>query len=248
MIKRITMTDFHSHILPKTDDGSSCISESIEMLTSTKNQGIDRIVATPHFYASDESPSEFLYRRNHTYQKLISEIKELSLPEIILGAEVGFFEGMSDCNELKDMVISGTSLLMVEMPVCKWSDRMLYEIKAINENQGIVPLIAHIDRYIKLLHDRKIINKLNGLPVLIQANSSFFINKKTSRLAFSLLSKEKIHLLGSDCHNTATRPQNLGDAYSLISDKLGNDALIRISDNEKIVFSNSKSSLEELFI
>ncbi len=242
------MTDFHSHILPKTDDGSSSISESIEMLTSTKKQGINRIVATPHFYASDETPNDFLYRRNHNYQNLISATKELSLPEIILGAEVGFFEGMSDCDELKDMIISGTSLLMVEMPVCKWSDRMLYELNAINEKQGIIPLIAHIDRYIKLLHDKKIVNKLNGLPVLIQANSSFFINKKTARLAFSLLSKEKIHLIGSDCHNTTARPQNLEDAFSEIRDKLGNDTLAKILENEKLVFSSRKSSLEELFI
>ncbi len=242
------MIDFHSHILPKTDDGSSTINESIEMLTLTRMQGIDRIVATPHFYASDESPSEFLSRRDYNYQKLISSVKEMSLPEIIKGAEVGFFEGMSDCCELRDLMIAGTPLLMVEMPVCRWSDRMLYELNAIYEKQGIIPLIAHIDRYIKLLHDKKIINKLSGLPILIQANASFFTNKKTARLSLSLLSKEKIHLLGSDCHNTVSRPQNLGDAYEVICEKLGTDYLKRISANEKLVFSNNKSSLEELFI
>ncbi len=242
------MIDFHSHILPKTDDGSSSINESIEMLTLTKTQGIDRIVATPHFYASDESPSEFLQRRNYNYQKLTFSVKELSLPEIIPGAEVGFFEGMSDCRELKELMIDGTPLLMVEMPVCRWSDRMLYELNAIYEKQGIIPLIAHIDRYIKLLHDKKIINKLSGLPILIQMNSSFFTNKKTARLALSLLSKEKVHLLGSDCHNTVSRPQNLGDAYAVIREKLGTDPLSKIAANEKLVFSKNKSSLEELFI
>ena len=242
------MIDFHSHILPKTDDGSSSINESIEMLTISGQQGIDRIVATPHFYASDESPSEFLQRRDYNCNKLSESLKELSLPEIILGAEVGFFEGMSDCLELKSLMIEGTPLLMVEMPVCRWSDRMLYELMSLYEKQGIIPLIAHIDRYIRLLHDKKIINKLNGLPVLIQANSSFFINKKTSRLAVSLLSKEKIHLLGSDCHNTVSRPQNLGEAYSVIRDKNRSDLLFRISENENLVFSKNKSSLEKLFV
>ena len=242
------MIDFHSHILPKTDDGSSCINESIEILNLTKKQGIDRIVATPHFYASDESPSEFLNRRNSNYQKLISSTEGMFLPEIIPGAEVGFFEGMSDCSELKEMIIVGSPLLMVEMPVCRWSDRMFYELYGLYEKQGIVPLIAHIDRYIKLLHDKKIINKLSGLPVLIQANSSFFINKRTARLALSLISKERIHLLGSDCHNTVSRPQNLGDAYTVIRDKLGNDVLRRISANEKLVFQKDNASLEELFI
>ena len=218
------------------------------MLRASKAQGIERIVATPHFYASDESPAEFLERRNRNFLKLTSAVKEDFLPEIILGAEVGFFEGMSDCLELKDMIIEGTPLLMVEMPVCRWSDRMLSELTAIYEKQRIIPLIAHIDRYIKLLNDKKILNKLSGLPVLIQANSSFFINKKTFRLSRSLLSNGKIHLLGSDCHNTSTRPQNLGDAYLIIKDKCKKDYFKTITENEKIVFSKDKASLEELFI
>ncbi len=242
------MIDFHSHILPKTDDGSSSVNESIEMLTLTKQQGINYIVSTSHFYASDESPSDFLLRRNSAYQKLNETIEGSSLPKIIPGAEVGFFEGMSDCTDLSKLKISGTPLLMVEMPVCRWSERMLYELEAIYEKQGIIPLIAHIDRYIKLLHDKKLADKVKGLPVLIQANASFFTDKKTSRTAFSLLSKEKIHLLGSDCHNITTRRPNLGDAYKAISDKLGNDAINKIRSNGRLVFSQQKTSLEELFI
>lgn len=242
------MIDFHSHILPKTDDGSSSSNESIEMLTLTKEQGINYIVATPHFYASDESPSDFLSRRNASHSRLISKTEGLVLPQVIPGAEVGYFEGMSDCDELKKLMISGTHLIMIEMPVCKWSDRMLYELAAIYEKQDIIPLIAHIDRYIKLLHSKKIIDKLSGLPVLIQANASFFIDKKTSRLALSLLAKEKIHLLGSDCHNMTSRQPNLGYACDIISNKLGDDAIRKIISNGRLVFSQKKSSVEGLFI
>ncbi len=242
------MIDFHSHILPKTDDGSSSSNESIEMLSITGQQGIKCIVATPHFYASEESPSDFLVRRNSSYKRLLTKTDGVSLPKIIPGAEVGYFEGMSDCEQLRSLMISGTPLVMVEMPVCKWSDRMLHELSAIYEKQGIIPLIAHVDRYIKLLHDKKIIDKLSGLPVLIQANASFFIDKKTSRLALSLLSKEKIHLLGSDCHNTTSRQPNLGYASEIIGDKLGNEAVKKIIANGRLVFMQEKSSLEKLFI
>lgn len=242
------MIDFHSHILPKTDDGSSSSDESIEMLSICAQQGIKYIVATPHFYASEESPSDFLLRRNSSYKRLLTKTAGLSLPKVLSGAEVGYFEGISDCEQLRNLTISGTSLVMVEMPVCRWSDRMLYELSAIYEKQGIIPLIAHIDRYIKLLHDKKIIEKLSGLPVLIQANASFFIDKKTSRLALSLLSKEKIHLLGSDCHNTTSRQPNLGYARDIISNKLGDDAIKKLVANGRLVFMQDKSSLEKLFI
>ena len=241
------MIDFHSHILPKIDDGSSSINESIEMLTLTRQQGICYMVATPHFYASEGTPSEFISRRNHSYNSLTQAVEGMNLPKIIPGAEVGYFEGMSDCEELEKLKIAGTSLIMVEMPVCRWSERMLHELAAIYEKKGIIPLIAHIDRYIKLLHDKKIADKLSGLPVIIQANASFFSNKKTARLALSLLSKEKIHLLGSDCHNTTSRRPNLGEAFEIIGSKLGNDAIKRIEFNEKIIFSSDKSSVKELF-
>lgn len=242
------MIDFHSHIIPKIDDGSSGIDETIEMLSLSKLQGINYVVATPHFYASEESPSDFLQRRNRCLKKTREATEQLSLPVIIPGAEVGYFEGMSDCEELKNLTIHGTPLIMVEMPVCRWSDRMLGELSDIYEKQGIIPLIAHVDRYIKLLHNKKIVDKLKGLPVLIQANASFFADKKTARLALSFLSKEKIHLLGSDCHNTTSRPPNLGEAYGVINEKLGKDALHRIRANGRLVFSQKKSLLEELFI
>lgn len=242
------MIDFHSHILPKIDDGSSGIEETTEMLSLAKHQGVNYMVATPHFYASQESPSDFLQRRNRYFQKTLEITEPLSLPKIIPGAEVGFFEGMSDCDELKNLTILGTPLIMVEMPVCRWSDRMLYEISSIYEKQGIIPLVAHIDRYIKLLHDKKLTDKLKGLPVLIQANASYFTDKKTSRHALSLLSKEKIHLLGSDCHNMTSRRPNLGEAYGIINEKLGNDAIQKIRSNGRLVFSQQKSLLEDLFI
>ena len=242
------MIDFHSHILPEIDDGSSSINESLELLSLTKQQGISHMVATPHFYASDTNPERFLFARNRSYEKLSEAVINRSLPKIIPGAEVSYFEGISDCDELKSLKISGTNLIMVEMPMCRWSGRMLSELSAIHEKSGLIPLIAHIDRYIKLLHDKKIINKLSGLPVLIQANASFFIDKRTSRLALSLLSKNKIHLLGSDCHNTVTRRPNLGEAYKIIEGKLGTDALLRINENERLVFSQSNSVLEALFI
>ena len=44
-------TDFHSHILPDMDDGSRCAEDSLKMLRMEAEQGVTRVVATPHFYA-----------------------------------------------------------------------------------------------------------------------------------------------------------------------------------------------------
>ena len=43
------MIDVHSHILPKIDDGSKSVEMSIEMMKQSYAQGIDTMIATPHF-------------------------------------------------------------------------------------------------------------------------------------------------------------------------------------------------------
>ncbi|MCC8048646.1 MAG: hypothetical protein LIO52_06065, partial [Oscillospiraceae bacterium] len=35
------MIDFHSHILPKMDDGSRSVEESLELLCESARQGVD---------------------------------------------------------------------------------------------------------------------------------------------------------------------------------------------------------------
>lgn len=243
------MVDFHSHVLPNIDDGSSSIEESLELLRISKEQGIDHIVATPHFYAESDNPKHFLERRQKAFEELKRASKSTdNLPEIALGAEVSYFEGISDCDELKQLAIADTPLLLLEMPICRWNSRMTAEISAIYEKNGLIPLIAHIDRYINLLHDKHIGEQLAGLPVLIQANANFFISKKTQRLALKMLKKEQIHLLGSDCHNLQYRCQNLQAAAEIINGKLGINALKRISDIEKRAFSCDCAALEEFFI
>lgn len=47
-----TIIDFHSHVLPGIDDGSSSLDESVAMLYMAQAQGISQVIATPHFYAN----------------------------------------------------------------------------------------------------------------------------------------------------------------------------------------------------
>ena len=64
------MLDFHTHLLPGIDDGSQSVDESIQMLECMQMQGVEQVVATPHFYANHESVEDFLARRNAALQSL----------------------------------------------------------------------------------------------------------------------------------------------------------------------------------
>ena len=66
------MIDWHSHILPGIDDGSRDVSESLALIEKLSEQGVDTVVATPHFYADDNSVDAFLEKRNKAYEAMLN--------------------------------------------------------------------------------------------------------------------------------------------------------------------------------
>ena len=69
------IVDMHSHVLANVDDGSSSLAESVAMLRLEAQQGISRVVATPHFYAREDTPERFLDRRQEAVEADVKEIK-----------------------------------------------------------------------------------------------------------------------------------------------------------------------------
>lgn len=231
-----TCTDFHSHILPGVDDGSKSVSESLEMLRLEAGRGIRRVVATPHFYAHHDTPERFLRRREDALEQLrIAMEGQPELPEIIPGAEVYYFPGMSESEALLELTIGENGYILLEMPQPPWTETMYREIEAIYVKRGITPILAHIDRYIGPFRTHGIPKRLEELPVLIQANSEFFLDRHTSRMALRMLQSDQIHLLGSDCHNLTSRKPDLGDALALIEKRLGENVVERVCAYENMI-------------
>lgn len=213
------MIDFHTHILPGMDDGASDAAESLAMLQTSFQQGVDTVFATSHFYADEEDPASFLRRRDAAFRELreaYAGVKEElgPIPTILPGAEILYFPGMSDCEELRPLALGTTGLLLIEPPVAPFSNTMLDEIEAVESYLGLVPVIAHLDRYCRLLNDFTLFDRLSQRRVLIQVNGSFFLHRQTERFALKMLEREMFQFLGSDCHNLTTRPPCL-DAVSL---------------------------------
>lgn len=221
--------DFHSHILPGIDDGSADAEESLELLRQSARQGIRRLVATPHFYPRYDSPEMFLSRRSEA-EKILHQaaVAEPGLPEVIVGAEVYYFSGISDSELVNALTIGGKRCILIEMPPAPWKESHYRELEGIYAKHRIIPIIAHVDRYIRPFHTYGIPKQLEQLPVLVQANADFFIHKSTRSLALRMLKKDQIHLLGSDCHNLTSRSPNLEEAVNIIRETLGREALERI--------------------
>lgn len=231
------VADFHSHILPGIDDGSASAEESIALLRMEAEQGVRLVAATPHFYASRDTMDRFLDRRAAAAEALRRAAGPApDLPDVILGAEVFYFSGISRSEQIRKLELEDTGCILVEMPMGVWTEEMYRELEQIPANLGLTPIIAHVDRYLGRFLDHGIPARLEKLPVLVQANASFFLNRSAAR-AMRMLRQGQIHVLGSDCHNTRTRLPNLGPAVERIRRELGRDALAWIKKNERDILT-----------
>ncbi len=210
------MIDIHCHVLPGMDDGSRSVEESLAMLEALAAQGVHRVAATPHFYADENSPEEFVSRRAASLEKL-NEAWRPGLPVLDLGAEVCYFEGISWCEGLDVLKIEGTGLLLLEMPFCRWNRRVLHEVWTLQATRATV-VLAHIERYLRW-QDEETWDALADWGVLNQCNPSFFLRWQTKQKALRMLREGRIHLLGSDSHNMGARPPQLEAALAALGQR-----------------------------
>lgn len=232
------MIDWHSHVLPNMDDGSHSLEESLEMLEELASQGITAVVATPHFYANDDSVDSFLERREKSYACLSEGLTEAH-PCVICGAEVAYYPGVSKLRDLRRLTIGDTNFLLLEMPIARWSESVVREIIELAATRGVTVVLAHVERYLSL-QKKSALDSLLRHGVLMQLNSSCFEGFFARRRALELMKYGAVRFIGSDCHNMTSRPPRIGTAYDHIRKKLGTSFISRLSDYGHHILQKSK--------
>lgn len=217
------MIDFHAHILPEIDDGSQSIKESLLMLDCLRDQGVGKVIATPHFYANDQSVDDFIRRRNAAYNALLQNVGK-DMPEIVLGAEVRYYDGIGHLQDLQYLRTDKTRFLLLEMPFDRWTEYEINEVIDIANRGQFTLVLAHIERYLRM-QKKDVIERLHNNGVLFQVNAGFFTRKFIKSSALSMLKRNEIHFIGSDCHNMTERPPNISKAIDVIKNKFGSDFL-----------------------
>ena len=222
------MIDWHCHLLPQIDDGSKDVEQSLEILASLSEQNIDTVIATPHFFVNDESPDSFFERRSEAYEKLKERLTSSS-PEILLGAEVRYYPGISRLTDLQKFSIGNSKLLLLEMPMSKWTQYTAQEVIEISSQRNIKVILAHIERYLHM-QNASVINSLYSQDIMMQINSSFLTGMFSRKKALSMLGEGIVQFIGSDCHNTTSRPPKIKGAYDTVEKYFGEDFVAKIND------------------
>lgn len=223
------MIDIHSHILPHMDDGSASPEETAALLELLRQQGVTTVAATPHFYATQETPQAFLKRRQEAVNRLLPPAP--GQPRILLGAEVAYFFGIGNCEDIIPLQIENTKLILIEMPFATWSSTMVNDICKIPTQLGLIPVLAHVNRY---RHRGQFPTHMHALAesgACFQCNAEAFETAAGRRWAMKLLKNGQLHFLGSDCHDLTVRPPKLHLAEEAINKKFGPAFLGNLTGN-----------------
>jgi protein-tyrosine phosphatase len=224
------MIDFHSHILPRLDDGSKSSDMSVQMLQASGDYGIDVMVATPHFYIKHDTVERFIKGRKASYDALMHKVKlsGVEIPTIRLGAEVYYFGNIHALPEIKELCIEGTNYLLLEMPFEAWTDKMISDVERLVYDCNIIPIIAHLDRYLAYQKRNNHIRSLLNMGAVVQMNGEYVNGLFTRKHALSLIKSGVVSLLGSDCHNMDNRKPNLDKTFKIVKSKCGQETLDKI--------------------
>ena len=235
----MAIIDMHCHILPGVDDGARDVETSLAMLEASRAQGVQYMVATPHFYATRDRVDAFLDRRREAWETLKPRMGA-DYPGIVLGAEVAFFRGISRAERLEALKIEGTDCLLLEMPFRPWSEDDVDEVSEILEKRGYTIILAHIERYLAMRGNADYIGNLLELPVLAQINAESLLDWRQRGKLIKMVRNGQVHLLGSDCHGIKHRAPNLFEGREILRKKTGTEYLDRIDRrSEELLFNHA---------
>ncbi len=188
----MSKVDFHSHILPGIDDGARTVEESLSLIGEAKNNDIELIVATPHFYAHKINLDEFFQNRENSYKILMEKYPDVS---IILGAEVLVFPGLENMDGIEKLSFGEEKILLLEMPL---SESLIYDdyfltVEELAKRFKIV--MAHANRY----SDRTVVKMIEA-GALLQLNVEDVCCRRERKRIEQWLYEDLIFALGSDAH------------------------------------------------
>lgn len=235
--------DFHTHILPNIDDGSPDRTTSAEMLFFLKRQEVGTVVLTPHFYTDRESLSSFLRRREAAWELLVPILEQTQMAAVP-ACEMHFSDYVFNSADLSALCIRG-KFLLTELPYSfSFSETQIRKIGRLISAYNITPVLAHIERYPELLKKRGCLDQLIEMGCRTQINLGALQNGglRLRKTILALIRNNRVHVVGTDCHNMKFRPPCYGPGMQIIAKKLGENAVCRLAENAESMLRKNESS------
>lgn len=231
------MIDLHNHILYGIDDGAQSLTDSLEMAKQAVSEGIQTIVATPHYMKN-------VYENNK--QTIMAKTAELNTALQEEGIDLRILPGqepridgelLNNLETGESITLAGSSYLFVEFPsshVPRYAERLFYDL----QNIGHIPVIVHPERNQEIIERPDSLYHFVKNGALTQVTAGCLcgdFGKKIKNFSFQLIECNLTHLVASDAHNTTSRRFRLQEAYRQVSAKFGADYEYMFQENAELL-------------
>ncbi|HEY8894184.1 MAG TPA: CpsB/CapC family capsule biosynthesis tyrosine phosphatase [Niastella sp.] len=220
------VADMHSHLLPGIDDGSPDTETSLQLINGLQELGYRKFITTPHIlwdmYKNDANTIDAAYQE---LQEAAQQQNNAAVP-IKAAAEYFLDEHFDELLENNVPLLTlHRNWVLVEFSFV--TTPLNFKDKLFNmQMKGYQPVLAHPERYLYFMSDRKWYDELKEAGCLFQLNIlslTGYYGKASLQLAQYLIGKRYINLLGTDCHhfrhlNTLRNAHNIMEPVSSLLD------------------------------
>lgn len=195
------MIDFHSHIIPNIDDGSSSLEESINLIKEAEKAGFTAVISTSHYI---EGYYDYNQEERKKYLENLYNVENNDKNvKLYLGSEIYITEDMFELIEQeKASTINNSRYILFELPMNS-KTFLAKEIVYRAIEKGYLPIIAHPERYTYVQEDINYARELSNMGALFQSNYGSIIGmygNHAKKTIYKLLEDDLIQFLGSDVH------------------------------------------------
>jgi len=232
--------DIHCHCLPAVDDGPSTISESLDLCRAMADDGITRVIATPHQLGRFNGFNEAV----HIRQAVCQLNKELEIADIALtvigGADVRVDERIPQLLKSGHILTlaDGGKYILLELP-----HQVFIDIEPLLDellSMGIQSVISHPERHVVLANQHEVLLKWLEYSAYLQITAASLLGEfglMAQKAAWHLLSSGYVSLVATDAHHANERGPRMSAAFERIRVKLGRDVarLVCIENPQKVL-------------
>lgn len=241
MLEELNYIDIHTHILPSVDDGSQSMDMTIRMLQMALEQGITRMIATPHYIAGENNSS--VERLMELREKVQEEASKLHKDfRIFLGNELYYSDSIIDALKSgKALTLAGSRYILVEFST-KTVYNMIYQGMGNLIRHGYIPILAHTERYECLYKREDLIAELVKQGCYIQINTSSVIGglfHSTASRSRRLMKLGLVHFIASDCHNEEERKPLMKTTVKALMKSCDDPFIRRMLENPINILENT---------
>ena len=202
-------TDMHCHLIPRVDDGSKSMDETLICLKMMQEVGYKRVYITPHFQTPRFPNTEDDIKARFAEVKEAVAKAELKIELAGIGGEyrldIGFFESF---RERQMLSIGGVTALdkgylLVELSMSQFTphvDEVIGELQGMGYNV----ILAHPERYPYLNDNSSFLETLKDMGVMLQINVlslDGFYGSVPMHKGYELIKRGWVELMDTDTHN-----------------------------------------------